>query len=153
MSLINHFHALLDPLLRHTPSSILRYPPNQSPFHPTQPDSSVATEMKSLPAPIIGLLTPTPHALSTFLLERGFIVRPVVPPTVPPGEERVRVCLRSGIEKTTIASLVDALRQWVESQQEQQQQPVHQHTVPRSGVISGVTTRGDGTAVRVKAKL
>lgn len=41
-------------------------------------------------------------------------MRPVVPPTVPPGEERVRVCLRADMEKETVARLVDALRQWVD---------------------------------------
>jgi len=43
-------------------------------------------------------------------------VRPVVPPTVPAGEERVRVCLRAGIERNVIAKLVEAIKQWTEMQ-------------------------------------
>jgi 8-amino-7-oxononanoate synthase len=70
----------------------------------------------SPPAPIVGLLTPTPHALSAFLLERGFIVRPVVPPTVPPGGERVRICLRAGVSDARVAELVAAIGEWAELQ-------------------------------------
>lgn len=70
------------------------------------------------PAPIIGLLTSTPHALSTYLLEKGFIVRPVVPPTVPAGEERVRVCLRAGIEPDVIKKLVQAIEEWTRQAQD-----------------------------------
>ena len=43
-------------------------------------------------------------------------MRPVVPPTVPAGEERVRVCLRAGIERDVIVRLVEAIRQWTELQ-------------------------------------
>jgi 8-amino-7-oxononanoate synthase len=39
-------------------------------------------------------------------------VRPVVPPTVPAGEERVRVCLRAGIEQDVIKKLVQAIEEW-----------------------------------------
>ena len=61
----------------------------------------------------MGLLTPTPHALSAFLLEKGFIIRPVVPPTVPPGGERIRICLRAGMQKEVLRRLVGALDEWV----------------------------------------
>lgn len=107
-SIITYFHDLLDPVLKRTPSHILRYPTNHSaePFtkdHPLGPKP---------PAPIIGLLTSTPHALSTYLLREGFIVRPVVPPTVPAGEERVRVCLRAGIGRDVVKKLVEAIEDW-----------------------------------------
>lgn len=103
MSLIKYFHGLLDPVLQRqrTPAHILRYPPAQC-FASHAPP----------PAPIIGLLTRTPHALSAHLLTQGFIVRPVVPPTVPPGEERVRVCLRAGIDQDVVKRLVAAIEQW-----------------------------------------
>lgn len=109
-SLIHQFHTLLDPVLRRIPPRILRYPPDlthTSPFPAGLPD------LASRPhAPIIGLLTSTPHALSAYLLEKGFIVRPVVPPTVPPGEERVRVCLRAGISPDVVQALVKAIEDW-----------------------------------------
>jgi 8-amino-7-oxononanoate synthase len=66
------------------------------------------------PSPILGLLTPTPHALSAFLLQTGFIIRPVVPPTVPLGGERVRICLRAGMEREVLDRLVSALGEWVD---------------------------------------
>ena len=67
-------------------------------------------------SPIIGLLSPTPHALSAFLLDRSMIVRPVVPPTVPPGSERVRICLQAEIGDEGIQKLAAALEEWVELQ-------------------------------------
>jgi 8-amino-7-oxononanoate synthase len=103
------FHNLLDPIIRRTPTQILRYPTTHSaePF----PEGLTHLDPKP-PAPIIGLLTTTPHALSAYLLAKGFIVRPVVPPTVPAGEERVRVCLRAGIETDVIVRLVQAIEEW-----------------------------------------
>jgi 8-amino-7-oxononanoate synthase len=107
-SIITHFHDLLDPVLKRTPADVLRYPTDHS-AEPFPRGLSIETKP---PAPIVGLLTSTPHALSTFLLEKGFIVRPVVPPTVPPGEERVRVCLRAGIDRDVVKSLVGAIEEW-----------------------------------------
>ena len=104
-ALTAYLRALLSPLLRRTPAHILHLPPTAS---------------SSSPSPILGLLTPTPHALSAFLLERGFIIRPVMPPTVPPGGERVRICLRAGMEKEVLDRLVEALRMWVEIKMRQE---------------------------------
>ena len=64
-------------------------------------------------SPILGLLTPKPHALSAYLLEKGFVIRPVVPPTVPLGGERVRICLRAGMDEELLARLGVALEDWV----------------------------------------
>lgn len=113
-SRIKQFHDLLDPIIRHTPAHVLRYPKTHSaePF----PHTLAHLDAKP-PAPIIGLLTSTPHALSTYLLEKGFLVRPVVPPTVPVGEERVRVCLRAGIEQAVIERLVQAIEEWTKQAQ------------------------------------
>ncbi|KAK4686222.1 hypothetical protein P7C73_g3900, partial [Tremellales sp. Uapishka_1] len=74
-------------------------------------------------SPIHALLSPTPHALSSFLLEKGFIVRPVVPPTVPPGGERVRICLRAGMDKAVIEGLVGSLEQWVRLKSRENREP------------------------------
>lgn len=94
------------------PAHVLRYPKTLP--APPFPDGLAHLDAKP-PAPIIGLLTSTPHALSTYLLEKGFIVRPVVPPTVPAGEERVRVCLRAGIERDVIGRLVQAIEEWTKT--------------------------------------
>ncbi|WVW83853.1 hypothetical protein I302_105875 [Kwoniella bestiolae CBS 10118] len=109
MVLSSHIRTLLDQLLSRTPPKILHLPPD--PIIPF-PNASILPPIPG--SPILGLLTPTPHALAAFLLDKGFIVRPVVPPTVPPGGERVRICLRAGMEKGVIERLVDALGEWVE---------------------------------------
>ncbi|OCF36890.1 8-amino-7-oxononanoate synthase [Kwoniella heveanensis BCC8398] len=111
-----YIHSQLDILLARTPRDILHLPPDHNiPF----PDSDAPNLPPKPGSPILGLLTPQPHALSAFLLERGFIVRPVVPPTVPPGGERVRICLRAGMRKEVIDSLIEALRLWVDSRVEE----------------------------------
>ncbi|WVQ99366.1 hypothetical protein IAU59_006499 [Kwoniella sp. CBS 9459] len=107
-----YIHSKLDTLLARTPQNILHLPPD--PFIPF-PESQRPNLPPTPGSPILGLLTPTPHALSAFLLARGFIVRPVVPPTVPPGGERVRICLRAGMSQAVIDGLVEALRVWVDS--------------------------------------
>lgn len=112
MTLSTGFHRLLKPLLSSTPSRTLSLPPaSPNPF------AKAIRRHHTLPiapySPIIGLLTPQPHALSAFLLEKGFLVRPVVPPTVPPGGERVRICLRAEMDVEVVKGLMGALESWV----------------------------------------
>ena len=111
-TLCRHLHAQLDGILAHCPKDILHLPPS----HPNPFSPGLAHLEVDPPTPIIGLITPRPHALSLFLLDKGFIVRPVVPPTVPPGSERVRLCLRSGISSGVIDQLIDSLKEWVEAE-------------------------------------
>ncbi|EIW68063.1 hypothetical protein TREMEDRAFT_74394 [Tremella mesenterica DSM 1558] len=66
------------------------------------------------PSAICGLLTPHPHRLSAFLLEKGMIIRPVVPPSVPPGGERIRICLRADMSSRDVERLVTCLKEWVD---------------------------------------
>lgn len=106
-SLTEHLHSLLTPILASTSSAVLRLPPSTAPFPSDSP------YLPSNPfSPILGLVTPEPHALSKFFLDRGYIVRPVVPPTVPPGEERVRICLRAGMDRQVIEGLIGVLKDW-----------------------------------------
>lgn len=44
------------------------------------------------------------------------MVRAVVPPTVPLGTERVRICLHAGNTIAEIEALVSALQEWCEIQ-------------------------------------
>ena len=104
--LSRHLHALLEPLLAST--DILRLP-KQYPL----PFKNVQGVEADLPTPILGLITSEPHALAKFFLDRGFIVRPVVPPTVPPGEERVRICLRADMSLDLMDRLIQILREWL----------------------------------------
>ncbi|EXJ96008.1 hypothetical protein A1O1_01134 [Capronia coronata CBS 617.96] len=64
-------------------------------------------------SPIFALLSPHPRALASHCQAAGFIVRPVVPPTVPEGTERVRVCLHSGNTVEQIDSFVACVKAWI----------------------------------------
>jgi 8-amino-7-oxononanoate synthase len=44
-------------------------------------------------------------------------VRGIVPPTVPEGGERVRICLHAGNTKEQVEGLVDVVEAWVMEQQ------------------------------------
>ncbi|KAK0568210.1 hypothetical protein OC861_002153 [Tilletia horrida] len=66
------------------------------------------------PSPIVPLLTPHPRQLSAYLRSRGFLVRPISYPTVPLGQDRVRICLHSANTKDQVGSLCTAVRDWVE---------------------------------------
>jgi len=44
-------------------------------------------------------------------------VRGIVPPTVPEGGERVRICLHAGNTKKQVEGLVDVVEAWVVEQQ------------------------------------
>lgn len=50
--------------------------------------------------------------LAAHLVQRGFLVRPITYPTVPLGEERVRICLHAGNTREEISELADAVKEW-----------------------------------------
>ncbi|CUA70882.1 8-amino-7-oxononanoate synthase [Rhizoctonia solani] len=72
--------------------------------------------LKSDPTPIVPILTPHPRRLAQHLRERGFLARPITHPTVPKGEERVRICLHAANTEEQVDGLVDALVEWAEEQ-------------------------------------
>lgn len=120
-NLAKRFHERIDPILSEATAELLKLPPcdvESEPFGSTAlaPAAAAGDEPPSHNvSPIIGLLTPDPHALSAFLLERGYVVRPVVPPTVPPGGQRVRICLRAEMGSEVVDGLVAALQDWVQA--------------------------------------
>src|ERR1700759_3600502 len=65
-------------------------------------------------SPIFSLLTPHPRSLSAFCQEAGFVVRAVVPPTVP--TRRVRVCLHAGNTKKEIDGFIERVDLWIAMQ-------------------------------------
>jgi 8-amino-7-oxononanoate synthase len=65
-------------------------------------------------SPIFAIQAQRPRHLANILQSRGMMVRPVVPPTVPLGTERVRVCLHAGNTVSDIQRLVNALEEWCE---------------------------------------
>ncbi|PVH96115.1 PLP-dependent transferase [Periconia macrospinosa] len=63
-------------------------------------------------SPIFSVQLSEPKALAMFLQERGMMVRAVVPPTVPEGTSRVRICLHAGNTVEEIKDLVGAMEEW-----------------------------------------
>jgi 8-amino-7-oxononanoate synthase len=68
----------------------------------------------ALYTPIIPLLSPFARPLALYLQQRGFLVRPITHPTVPKGQNRVRVCLHANNTKEEITSLLDNVQAWIE---------------------------------------
>lgn len=71
---------------------------------------------KDLPeTPIFAVLSSEPKALAAYCQKHNFVVRGIVPPTVPLGTERIRVCLHAGNTVEQIDGLVGTIRDWVVS--------------------------------------
>ena len=62
--------------------------------------------------PIFAVLSSEPKALAAYCQQQGFVVRGIVPPTVPLGTERIRVCLHAGNTVEEIEGLVKCIRAW-----------------------------------------
>jgi 8-amino-7-oxononanoate synthase len=62
-------------------------------------------------SPIFSLVTEHPRSLAKHSQEAGFVVRAVVPPTVP--TRRVRVCLHAGNSMKEVENLVTRVEEWV----------------------------------------
>lgn len=95
-SLITHLYTLLQKLQEEVKPHHLLCVPDSCP-----------------PSPIFSILSSEPRSLATFCQQAGFIVRPIVPPTVPAGAERIRVCLHSGNTVQEVESLVARISAWV----------------------------------------
>ncbi|KAL6882270.1 aminotransferase class I and II [Trichoderma longibrachiatum] len=96
-SLIHHMHSLLaDVIRRRNPS------PELFRVNPEVPQS-----------PILPLFTNRARSLAQHCQERGFTVRPIVAPTVPMGQDRVRVCLHAGNRVEEVEGLCRAVEEWV----------------------------------------
>ena len=52
------------------------------------------------------------RALASYLNTKGFIVKPICSPTVPKGQERVRICLHGHNTVEQVDSLVQAIHQF-----------------------------------------
>jgi 8-amino-7-oxononanoate synthase len=97
-SLIQHTHRLLT-------SICTRHQPPKEVLHMKEglvPES-----------PIIPLFTAHARSLAEYLQRRGFMVRPIVAPTVPAGTDRVRLCLHAGNTTEEVQGLCRAVDEWV----------------------------------------
>lgn len=75
--------------------------------------STTTTEPSS---PILPVFTPKARSLAAFCRRRGFVVRPIVAPTVPLGTDRVRICLHAGNSLEECEGLCAAVEEWVRGQ-------------------------------------
>ena len=66
-------------------------------------------------SPIFAVLSSEPKVLAAHCQVEGFTVRGIVPPTVPLGTERIRVCLHAGNTLEQVNGLVEVIRIWVEA--------------------------------------
>ncbi|KAK4997703.1 hypothetical protein LTR66_002933 [Elasticomyces elasticus] len=80
----------------------------------------VATEQPI--SPIFSVQTSEPRNLAKYCQEGGFVVRAIVPPTVPAGSERIRVCLRAGNTNAEVTALVARIESWLGSRMEVHEQ-------------------------------
>ncbi|KAJ9218850.1 hypothetical protein DTO027B5_8973 [Paecilomyces variotii] len=75
-------------------------------------DSSIL-EVDHFPdSPIFSFRSPFPRDLATACQRKGFIVRAIMPPTVPAGKERVRVCLHAGNTTKEIDDFLKIVQKW-----------------------------------------
>lgn len=70
-------------------------------------------------SPIVPLFTSHPRSLARHCQQRGFMVRPIVAPTVPVGSERVRICLHAGNTVVEVEALARAVEEWLEMRMEE----------------------------------
>jgi 8-amino-7-oxononanoate synthase len=87
-------------------------------------ESNVAPKLINVPSkrpesPIFALFTPLPRDLAQYCQQAGFVVRPVVPPTVPAGAERVRICLHTGNTEEQVDAFVEVVKRWIGSKGEE----------------------------------
>ncbi|KAL3448471.1 pyridoxal phosphate-dependent transferase [Aspergillus insuetus] len=64
-------------------------------------------------SPIFSLRSQVPRELASICQQEGYIVRAIMPPTVPAGKERVRVCLHAGNTMEEIDGLIETIQKWL----------------------------------------
>ena len=64
-------------------------------------------------SPVIPLLTSQPRNLAKHCQQKGFMVRPIVVPTVPKGQERIRICLHAKNSMAEVRGLIEAVEEWL----------------------------------------
>lgn len=101
-SLIHNMHNLLVRLcVQHSPpENILR----------------ISSELPE--SPIIPLFTTKARDLAAHCQNRGYILRPIVFPTVPKGTDRVRLCIHAGNTVDEVSGLAVAIGEWLQLQLE-----------------------------------
>jgi 8-amino-7-oxononanoate synthase len=109
-----YFNEVVDRVLAVAPPSVFKRPEHDGP--PPFP-AEAGTMLPPRPvSAVIAICTPDPDAAYDFCLDRGFIVSSIPPPAVPVGQERIRICLRSDMDKAQLDRLGEILLEYVERQ-------------------------------------
>jgi 8-amino-7-oxononanoate synthase len=82
-------------------------------------DSSTLEVEHFTNSPIFSLRSSVPRVLASVCQERGYTVRAIMPPTVPAGKERVRVCLHAGNTVEEIDGLLETIATWLQRMEKQ----------------------------------
>ena len=64
-------------------------------------------------SPILPLFTNRARSLARHCQDRGYMVRPIVAPTVPKGTDRVRLCLHAANTVDEVRGLCAAVEEWL----------------------------------------
>ncbi|OAA49479.1 Pyridoxal phosphate-dependent transferase, major domain protein [Metarhizium rileyi] len=67
-------------------------------------------------SPIIPLFSGQSRSLARYCQQKGYMVRPIVAPTVPKGTDRVRLCLHAANTVAEVRGLCTAIEEWLERQ-------------------------------------
>jgi 8-amino-7-oxononanoate synthase len=67
-------------------------------------------------SPIIPLFSARSRSLAQHCQQRGYMVRPIVAPTVPRGTDRVRLCLHAANTMGEVRGLCMAIEEWLQLQ-------------------------------------
>src|ERR1700709_2709497 len=73
----------------------------------------IRTPKEAPKSTIFPLRTPFPQSLAQHCQDDGFLVRPILYPTVPRGGEMVRVCLHAGNTMQQITELIESVNRWL----------------------------------------
>lgn len=95
-SLVRRAHGALADLCRRR-----RIPPRILHVAPSVPES-----------PIVPLFTASARELAACCQRHGFLLRPIVAPTVPTGTDRVRLCLHAGNTNDEVDGLCRVIEKW-----------------------------------------
>ncbi len=63
-------------------------------------------------SPIVPLFTASARELAACCQQHGFLLRPIVAPTVPTGTDRVRLCLHAGNTDDEVDGLCRVIEKW-----------------------------------------
>lgn len=107
----------LPPHLR--PETQLETQPKQKPDQGEEHNHDFVSWSMQQPSPIIPLLTADARELAAHLRANGLLARPICYPTVPKGEDRVRICVHADNTAEDIDRLIECVRMWTEEAQGQ----------------------------------